>query len=373
MMGIELNQDNHGQEPGLPPLAAHAADWPAAVQDAQQAPWRHSLMGLLRQIAMVDARHLHAPRIGMAQRPQQESFRLGQQASLAFAPRELASVQLSAERVHLRVFGLGLLGPNGPLPIHMTELVRERTEARRDHTLANFLDMFHHRYLSHLYRAWAQGQSAAGLDRVDDETFTRYVARLAGDEPSEVQRSALAPHARWASSAHRIRSARDPDGLVSALARYFGVPVRMHEFQLHWVALDAQDQTQLGHPRASGMLGMGAVAGECIPDRQSRFRLLIGPLDLEGYLRLTPQGSASGQDLPALVELVRSFIGIEYEWEVELLIHTSAAPPCRLGDGAQLGWSSWMGQSQDGLAHITGMVLDPEQALKTPLAAKPAA
>ena len=340
------------------------AIWPACLQDAQQAPWRHSLMGLLRQLASRDAQLRQAPPIGMAQRPQQEGFRLGQQASLAFAPREVASVQLKGERAHLRIFGLGMLGPNGPLPIHMTEWVRERSEARRDSTLADFMDMFHHRYFSHLYRAWAQAQAAAGLDRSGDESFTRYVARLAGDEPAQVQGSALAPHARWASSAHRVRSARDPDGLVSTLSRYFGVPVRMHEFQLHWVPLEVQDQTQLGHPRASGMLGQGAVAGECIPDRQSRFRLVIGPLDLPGYLRLTPQGTASGQDLPALVELVRSFIGLEYEWEVELLIHGNAAPPCRLGDGAQLGWSSWMGQGQSAQAHTTGMVLEPEQYVK---------
>lgn len=368
-MRQELDPGGHGHWPRTFEETADPGAWPAALQDAHNAPWRHSLMVLLRQMAVRDAQHLQAPRIGLAQRPQQEGFRLGQQASLAFAPRELASVELLPDRAHLRVFGLGLLGPNGPLPIHMTELVRERSEGRRDSTLADFLDMFHHRYLTHLYRAWAQGQSAVGLDRVDDETFTRYVARLAGDEPTQVQRSALAPHARWASSAHRIRSARDPDGLVSTLSRYFGVPVQLQEFQLHWVALQVQDQTQLGHPRASGMLGMGAMSGESIPDRQSRFRLVIGPLDLAGYLRLTPQGNASGQDLPALIELVRSFIGLEYEWEVEVRIHANATPPCSLGDGAQLGWSSWMGQDQTEQTYTVGMVLNPEHVLKNCTAA----
>lgn len=357
-------QDDFAAGPGTG-RAGETLPWPQAVQEAQQAPWRHNLMGLLRRLARLDQQRRQAPRIGLAQRPQQEGFRLGQQASLTFAPRELAQVRIEADRVKLRVFGLGMLGPNGPLPIHFTEWVRERTEARRDSTLADFLDLFHHRYLTHMYRAWAQGQSAVGLDRADDETFTRYIARLAGDEPSEVQRSALAPHARWASSAHRVRSARDPDGLVSTLNRYFGVAVRLQEFQLHWVPLDAQDLCQLGHPRASGILGMGAVAGERIPDRQSRFRLVIGPLDLPGYLRLTPQGSASGKDLPALVELVRSFIGFEYEWEVELLIQANAAPPCRLGDGAQLGWSSWMGHAPQAQAHITGMVLEPERYMQS--------
>lgn len=334
---------------------------PAWLMNAAEQPWRHSLLGLLRRLAAQDRRERDAPPVGLAQRPAQEGFRLGQQASLAFAPRELASVQMSEDRAQVRVFGLGMLGPNGPLPIHMTEWVRERSEARRDSTMADFLDLFHHRYITHFYRAWAQSQAAAGLDCRDDESFTRYVARLAGDEPAEVQRSALAPHARWASASHRVRASRDPDGLVSTLGRYFGVPVRLREFELHWIALESQDHTRLGHARASGLLGLGSVVGEWVPDRQSRFRLCIGPLDLAGYLRLTPQGQDSAKDLPALVELVRSFIGLEYEWEVELLIDASAAPACHLGDGAQLGWSTWVGQAADPQAHITGMVFEPER------------
>ncbi|MBQ1763179.1 MAG: type VI secretion system baseplate subunit TssG [Aquincola sp.] len=355
-----------GVPAGAAPAGEPAPAWPQTLRDASHTPWRHQFLGLLRRLAVHEGQQTGAPPVGLAQRPQQEGHRLGQQASLAFAPRELASVTLEPGLpAQLRLFGLGVLGPNGPLPLHMTERVRERSESRRDDTLAHFIDLFHHRYFSHFYRAWAQAQSAAGLDRANDETFTRYIARLAGDEPAEVQGSALAPHARWAASAHRIRSARDPDGLVSSLSRYFGVPVRLCEFQLHWVPLDTVDQTQLDHPRASGVLGQGAVAGEFIPDRQSRFRLQIGPLDLPGYLRLTPEGEGNGQDLPALVELVRSFIGLEYEWEVELLLLADSAPPCVLGDGALLGCSSWMGKDErHGRQHVTGLVMQPERCLR---------
>lgn len=203
---------------------------------------RHCVQGVavassdeMRRLAAADPAR---PAIGKAQRPQQENFRLGQQASLAFAPRELAKVEVGTDidrrpRVHIGLFGLGMLGPHGALPIHFTELVRERVEARRDATLADFLDLFHHRAFTHIYRAWAQSQSTAGLDRADEETFSAYVARLGGDEPSEVRDSALAPHARWASSAHRVRAARNPDGLVSTLSRFFGVGVVLREYVLH--------------------------------------------------------------------------------------------------------------------------------------------
>jgi type VI secretion system protein ImpH len=342
----------------------------ATVQDAQARPWLHGFVPLLRKLAAAEP---DMPPIGQAQRPQQESFRLGQQASLAFAPRELAKVELKQgpdeiERAYIKLFGLGTLGPNGALPIHFTELVRERVEAKRDNTLADFIDLFHHRAFSHIYRAWAQSQSAAGLDRSGAETFSSYIARLAGDEPTEVQDSVLAPHARWASSAHRVRAARNPDGLVSTLSRFFGVPVQLHEYMLQWMPIEPQDQCKLGQASQSSVLGEGAMAGEVVPDRQSRFRLVIGPLSLDGYLRLTPQGSSSGKDLPTLIEIVRSFVGFEYVWEVELLIHSAAAPQAQLGDNTQLGWSTWMACDDFASARakpITGMVFEPESYTRT--------
>ena len=155
-----------------------------ALQDAQLRPWAHGFMPLLRKLAAAEPA---MPLVGQAQRPQQESFRLGQQASLAFAPREVARVEVQQDSkqrpmARIKLFGLGTLGPNGALPIHFTELVRERVEAKRDNTLADFIDLFHHRAFTHIYRAWAQSQSAAGLDRAGEETFSPYIARLAGDD-----------------------------------------------------------------------------------------------------------------------------------------------------------------------------------------------
>lgn len=334
----------------------------AVIDDASARPWRHGFVPLMRRLAAADP---NMPPIGKAERPQQENFRLGQQASLAFAPRELVKVEVlpgadERPRAHIKLFGLGTLGPNGALPIHCTELVRERVEARRDTALADFLDLFHHRAFTHLYRAWLKSQSAAGLDRAGEETFSVYIARLAGDEPSEVQGSALAPHALWASSAHRVRSARNPDGLVSTLSRFFGVVVQLREYMLQWMPIEPQDRCVLGQPRPASVLGEGAMLGEVVPDRQSRFRLVMGPLDLEGYLRLTPQGAATGRDMPALVEIVRSFIGFEYVWEVALLIDRTAAPQSQLGDGTQLGWSTWMAGDGCPREPVTGMVFEPE-------------
>ena len=106
----------------------------------------------------------------------------------------------------------------------------------------------------------------------------------------------------------------------------------------------------LGH-----QLVVGALLGEAVPDRQHKFRLIIGPLNLQQYLNFTPKG----RDLPVLVEWVRSFIGFEFEWEVELQVQPHSAPPAVLGADEQLGWSTWLGQPDTSRA-ITGMVFQPE-------------
>ncbi|MBN6209106.1 type VI secretion system baseplate subunit TssG [Ralstonia flatus] len=327
-----------------------------AIPAAQSEPWRLSFLGLLRQLA---AHRPDLPPIGQARRPQDEHFRIGQQASLTFAPREIAQLQQVQGKLKIQLFGLGMLGPNGALPLHFTEIVRERTEAHRDTTTADFLDLFHHRALTQFYQAWAHSQSTAGLDRPDDEAFSRYVGWLAGSDAAEIAESPLPPHARLAASAHHVRESRSPDGIAATLAHFFGVPVRLDEFVLHWIAVDPDELSQLGHPGPPSMMGQGAMLGEMVPDRQHKFRLVIGPLNLQQYLCFTP----NGRDFPVLIEWVRSFVGYEFVWEVELQVMPDAAPPAVLGSSERLGWSTWLGEPDRSRA-ITGMVFEPEQYAK---------
>jgi type VI secretion system protein ImpH len=372
---------------------------PVGLQDllerVRATPWKFGFFSFLRRFSAMQAPQ---PRLGLAKRPQQESLRLGQVAALTFAPREVAELVLprevgasalgctetpgignNAALPLLRVYGLGLLGPNGPLPLHYTELVRERAEIHHDTTLADFLDLFHHRFLSHMYRAWAQSQAAAGLDRADDETFSRYFAQLTGHDPLEIRDSVLPSHARLAASAHLGAETRHPDGLAGTLAHFFAVPVQLQEFVLHWIRIDLTDQTRLGLPRDSSVLGMGAIAGEFVADRQNKFRLILGPMNLTQYLRFTP----AGEDMRVLVEWVHAFVGYEFAWEVELRVRDDSTPSACLGAEERLGWSTWLcesggtsegcgrGMSADPASHCrqiqlgyaTGMVFEPESYL----------
>ena len=328
---------------------------PELLEHLQAEPWRFGFLSLLRRIGANPA----TDPIGTARRPRSEPFRLGQQPSLAFAPREIANAQEADGRLKVRLFGLGMLGPNGPLPIHVTEIAKDREDSRRDTTTADFFDLFHHRFFTLFYRAWASSQSTAGLDRKDNERFSFYIASLVGQDVGEISRRPLSSHARLAASAHLVREARNPDGLRATLERYFGVPVALEENVFHWIEIDPADQGRMGRPGAAATMGRGAILGRVAPDRQHRFRIVIGPVDLDAYLRFTPQG----EDLPRLVEWVRAFVGYELEWELELLIKPESAPPAVMGGRQRMGWSGWLGRPAPHKP-ITGMRFEPERYVR---------
>ncbi len=75
---------------------------------------------------------------------------------------------------------LGLFGPDGPLPLHLTEYARDRQRNHNDPTLQRFIDLFHHRGLSLFYRAWADVRPTVSFDRPQRDRFGHYVGALIG-------------------------------------------------------------------------------------------------------------------------------------------------------------------------------------------------
>ncbi|KGX15436.1 type VI secretion system baseplate subunit TssG [Burkholderia pseudomallei] len=341
--------------PAARPIDAHSPLHPDALRAwfDPQAPWRAGFLSLLRAIAARDTR---MPLPGTACLPKEEAFRIGQRPSMAFAPREIASLDVQRGRLDIQLFGLGLWGPQGPLPLHMTELAYNRAESYQDHAIAHFSNLFHHRALALFYRAWASSQAAVSLDRAEHETFSFYIGSLMGTDPEEAARTHPPTHARYAACAHLVREARNPDGVAATLSHYFGVPIAVDEYVFHWIRIAPPERCLLGARAASTVMGEGALLGDMVADCQHKFRLVIGPLDLDQYLRLTPHGN----DLPTLVDWVRAFVGHEYDWEIKLLVKPRAAPPARADTTHRLGYSTWLGESRDDRP-VVGMVFEPEK------------
>jgi type VI secretion system protein ImpH len=328
------------------------ADALAFFAELAAAPYRHDFYQTLRRLECL---HDDKPRWGRALRPVDEPVRLGQEPDLSFAPAPLASFDASdgrTPRLQVRLFGL--FGPNGPLPIHLTEYARERLQHAGDPTLSRFLDVFHHRFLALFYRAWAQAQPAVNRDRPADDHFTAYVGAFLGVSPAAFRdRDTLPDLAKFFHVGALIRQVRNPEGLVHILQHFFRVPARIEEFVGHWMALGSGERSRLSAEGAG--LGTGAVLGGRVWDRQHKFRIHLGPLTLDQYERFLPGGTA----IKKLVDWVRMYLCYELDWDVRLLLKPGEVPSLMLGGGQRLGWTTWLGRRRL-KTDADDLCLDPE-------------
>jgi type VI secretion system protein ImpH len=326
----------------------HETDALNFLADLAREPYRYDFYQTLRRLECL---YRDKPRWGASLRPVDEPLRLGQDPDVAFAPAPLASFEFGKDgapsRLQVRLFGL--LGPNGPMPIHITEYARHRLRHAGDPTLSRFLDLFHHRFIALFYRAWAQAQPHVNRDRPENDRFQIYIGSFMGIAPQSLrQRDAVPDLARLFHAGTLVRHVRNADGLASIIRQFFRVPAGIEEFVGHWLKLAPSERTSLRRDGAA--LGGGAVVGSRVWDHQSKFRIHLGPLTLAQYeaflpstARNRPGADRSGTLLRKLVDWVRFYLCFELDWDVRLTLKREEVPELKLGIAGQLGWTAWLG------------------------------
>jgi type VI secretion system protein ImpH len=81
-------------------------------------------------------------------------------------------------------------------------------------------------------------------------------------------------------------------------------------------------------------------------DVQSRFRIRIGPVAWPEFEKLLP-GTAQQR---CLVDMIRLYVGIQMDFDIQLLLRRPDVPRCRLAADAayepRLGWTTWIGADE---------------------------
>lgn len=234
---------------------------------------------------------------------------------------------------------MGLTGPLGILPYQYTELLMERARYK-DTALWSFLDIFNHRMLSLFYRVWEKYHFPIAYERAGADPFTAYLFDMVGLGTNGLRGrlpfkdQGLLPYAGLISQRPHSATA-----IGSIASDYFGVAARVVQFPGEWLKL-GENRTSLGS--ANSELGVSTIAGAKVWCDQSCFLVRLGPLSLKKFQSFVPVGSAH----KALVELVRLLVGLEFEFDIQLVLQSAEVPYAVLNandeNAPRLGWTSWL-------------------------------
>lgn len=309
--------------------AEHLAYFRAAAPDALS----YEVFALLRA---AEARASALPRIGHARLPSQNIVDLNQTPTLGFPASTLSSIGLEGRRPQVNGYYLGLTGPMGPLPLHMTEFAFFEQRYARKRPFGRFLDLLAGRMLQFFFRAWADSQPTSQADRPSEDRFAGYLAALSGAGEGVRPDAAIPLRARLF-YAGVFASRRSAVGLQDALASLLGTEVKLHDFQPRWRDIEPDDRTRLG--RGYNALGRDTVLGTRVRGVSDAFRVTVSARSFAEYEGFLPTGRRYKIAAEALQALAPSHL----EWELELEIDGKDARNARLDGRTRLGWTSWIG------------------------------
>ena len=320
---------------------------------------------LLEWIARRSAREGSEPSrlpIGKDHPPGREIVHFRALVSHGFPPGSISSIVRPAARdtgeaedppPEMVVSFMGLTGPSGVLPQHYTKLLIDRVR-NKDYALRDWLDLFHHRIISLFYRAWekyrfpvAYERAALDPDEKAEDPLTSCLYCLTGLGTGGLRdRLSVRDEAFLYYGGYFAHSRPSAICLEQMLADCFQLPVAVRQFEGQWLYLSREDQSRTpsrDQPAGQNIqLGVSVVVGERVWDVQGKFRLRLGPLRYDEFRRFAPPGDR----LVPFCQMVRTYVGPEFDFDVQPILLAEEIPWCQLGgngpDPSLLGWNTWL-------------------------------
>lgn len=318
-------------------------------------------------VRLIERRFPKATRLGTRGPASRERVRLRPSTDMTFPTSEVQSVEwletgkYSDPRVEIVTNFLGLVGQSTPLPLTYAQEVMW-DEEDQPHMRA-FLDMFHHRLLSLLYRSWQTYRHQYAFEEGGRDRLTRALLDLVGVSPEQDEEELGLPPERIV---RYLGMFLMPDRPTTALGRFLseelGVDIRVIPLTQRWIPMPSdQVFTMDPNQRKKGFLGVDIVIGTRMVDRTGHITLEIGPV---GYEKLS-QYRPGEQEHRRLLALTRLFVRQPLDLELRVLVPTDQVPVLRLGgpNPPKLGQTTQLGAPESGFMTMTFNASIAESAL----------
>lgn len=338
------------------------------MQAAMSEPWAYEFYQLVRLLevdslvkqkkrssagaVLSEDEALFGP-VGEGGSPRQDPVRFSIHPAMVFEPAAVKKLSLEPQegaegqnkenlQWQVAVNIMGLIGATGVLPFRYSELVLQRLRAR-DPAMKAFLEVFNHRTVSLLYRAWKKYRPAYSFETdaliADDQhsrirsinAYSQMISGLCGLSQSSPEFNQ--PQGDWLNYAGVAAHRRCNEyTLKNVIYHHFGIKVRIHQFKGRWQRLDSDVVTRLAGGMKLGMnnqLGQNALLGERCWVAQNLFEVEAIDLDEAQFASLSP-GSTK---LKALYEFVKQRAGIEMDFDLSMKIKEKELPVAKIGRG----------------------------------------
>lgn len=283
-----------------------------------------------------------------------EFIRFENSTSLAFPPSEIESLRVEGnapsdsenpQRFFMTPAFMGFLGPSGTLPRHYSERISSHQQYHRDAGPRAFLDTYSNRAVALFYAAWKKYRLELSYESKGKNGFLPLLMSLGGlghpglrdclnSDDIGIDDESLAYYA--GALGHKPVSAVH---LQSILREYFQVNIELEQFVGKFYPLPQENQTMLGIANAE--LGASALVGQRVWQRDLRIALKIGPLRRRDFDRFLPREKAAR----ALEQMLKLFVGLTLECEVQLILHADDVSGSDLSDDrttGRLGWDTFL-------------------------------
>ena len=296
-------------------------------------------MNIFQLCRLLEAQAPEVPGFGSRDTPDHELVRFRPRPRVGFPGSEVAGVEFDEERPDappsVRTTFLGLYGVNAAMPSHLIDDIVLRREGH-EKAMA-FLDIFNHRVVTLLYRAWLKYHYPVSFRAGGTDAISTYLLCLAGlGIGGAAQKSGLAPSRLLALVGLLTQRTRTAEGLAGVVRHLLdGARVAVREFYPGWTPVGTPQRLTADAPRQFGGadsrsgLGDGHVLGSRVLDHSQAVHVTIEPGDAAQTHALLP-GEPLHDDL---MRLVAVYLGQKADAVLCMKLPASNAPQLALSAG----------------------------------------
>jgi type VI secretion system protein ImpH len=311
---------------------------PGLMQALLEKPFSFSFF----QAVQLLQRFTAGARLGSASPASEETLRLRPTVSLSFPAADLQKIELektagaAKPRFRITTSFMGLYSCDSPLPTFYAEDLFWKEDNQE--AVRAFVDIFHHRAISLFYRTWEKYRYPIQFRHGGKDEFSRRIFSLSGLGADPLIESTGLPSVRLLRYAGLItQKPHSAAALAGLLKDYFSLShVEITQCVERLVQIEPLQQNRLG--KANCTLGRNLNIGEHARDCSSKFRVSIGPLSLDEFIRFIPVS----QDYAAAVNLIRYYVTDRLDFDIKVKLRAEETPSLCLSSKSpqRLGWTS---------------------------------